>query len=317
LGDLPLPPLNFDEPDHTRFRQLLLPFFSPHRAAALESFVRRTARELVEEFADEGCCDAFEQFAKPLSVAVIACILGVSPADHERFADWTTAIIERAAYEPEVAAQAGAEVCDYIMELLDLRRDDPQDDVLSFLLHAEVEGQPTTDRERLGCGVLLLLAGIGTTAATISTSLWYLAQDPQCRDRIRSGASAIGTAVEELLRMFAPASLARVCALETVIEGRTIAPGDQVFLPFPSANRDEREFSDPDTVVLDRAPNRHLAFGAGIHRCLGAHIARLEVRVGLEEFLHRVPNFCLGDPDAVVWQPGPTRAVSNLKLIFV
>jgi cytochrome P450 len=112
------PPLNFDEPDHTRFRQLLIPFFSPHRAGWLESFVRRTARELVEEFADEGCCDAFEQFAKPLSVAVIACILGVSPANHDRFADWTTAIIERAAYEPEVAAQAGAEVCDYIMELL-------------------------------------------------------------------------------------------------------------------------------------------------------------------------------------------------------
>jgi cytochrome P450 len=316
LGGLPLPPIDQDEPEHTRFRRLLLPFFSPARAAKLEPFVREVARGLIDRFLNDGRCDASEQFAKPLSVAVVAHILGVSPKDHERFGQWITCIVEEGATSPEKAAQAGADICSYFTELLEVRRHNPEDDLLTFLLNTEVGGDATTDEERLGCAVLLLLAGIGTTWATLGTSLWYLAQDPENRRRIASGDAAIGPAVEELLRMFAPASLARVTLNETIVGGQLIGAQEAVFIPFPSANRDEREFKDPDQVILDRAPNRHLAFGAGIHRCLGAHLARLELQVGLEEFLSRIPDYGLADPDGIVWQPGPTRSLNRLDIVF-
>jgi cytochrome P450 len=316
LGGLPLPPLDQDPPAHTRFRQILLPFFSPARTAALEPFTRRVASRLVEGFAPDGRCDAADAFAKPLSIAVVAQILGVAADDRERFGRWISAIVEGGATGPEEAARAGADIYAYFVALLDARRHAPRDDLLTFLLDAAVDGERLTDDERLGCAILLLIAGIDTTWSTLSSSLWYLAQDRDSRQRILAGESAILPAVEELLRVFAPTSVARITLSETTIRGTTIAARQPVLLPFPSANRDEEVFEDADRVVLDRTPNRHLAFGAGIHRCLGAHLARMELRVAFQEFLSRIPDFRLANPDGVVWRAGPIRTPKSLDLIF-
>ncbi|MBO0732620.1 MAG: cytochrome P450, partial [Acidimicrobiaceae bacterium] len=255
---------------HTRFRQLLLPFFSPLRTAKLEPFTRQVAASLVEDMARDGKADAADRLAKPLSIAVVAQIMGVAPEDRERFSEWIAAIVEGGATGPETAAQAGADIYAYFVDLLEARRHDPRDDLLTFLLQTQVDGEPTTDQERLGCSILLLIAGIDTTWATLSSSLWYLAQDPEARHRMVADEDGIYPAVEELLRVFAPTSVARYTLTDTTVNGQPIAAEQPVLLPFPSANRDPEAFEDPDRVVLDRTPNRHLAFGSGIHRCLGA-----------------------------------------------
>jgi len=311
LGGLPLPPLDQDPPEHTRFRQQLLPFFSPARTLSLEPLTRRVAAELIEGFRGAGGCDFADAFARPVPIAVLAQILGVDAKDHELFAAWIAAIIEDAATSPEEAAKAGAELYAYFVELLEDRRHNPQDDLLSFLLGTEL-----SDNEMLGCAILLLLAGIDTTWSTLGTVFWYLAQDADARHLIAEDESAMMPAIEELLRAFAPTSVARITTRETTVAGQRIPAGCPVLLPFPSANGDERAFSEPNRVVLDRSPNRHLAFGAGVHRCLGAHLARMELRVAIEEFLRRIPDFRLAGDNAVDWKSGPIRGPRRLELVF-
>lgn len=311
MNGLPLPPLDQDPPEHTRFRQQLLPFFSPARTLSLEPLTRRVAAELVDGFIADGRCDVAEAFAKPLPIAVLAQILGVQTKDHELFTEWTIAIVEDAPSNPEKAAKAGADIYAYFVELLEARRQDPGDDLLSFLLQADI-----SDDERLGCAILLLIAGIDTTWSTLGSFFWYLAHDPGARHRIATDESAMMSAIEELLRAFAPTSVARITTRETVVAGQRIPERAPVLLTFPSANHDESAFGNPERIVLDRAPNRHLAFGAGVHRCLGAHLARMELRVGLEEFLRRIPDFRLADGDAVVWKAGPIRGPRRLELVF-
>jgi cytochrome P450 len=316
LGGLRVPPLDEDPPEHTRFRQLLLPFFSPGRALKLEPLTRQVAAELIDGFVSEGGCDAAEAYSKPLPIAVLAQILGVEPADQALFAEWTTAIVEYGATDPARAAKAGADIYAYFANLLDARRDDPRDDLVTYLLEAELDGERMSDDERLGCSVLLLLAGIDTTWSTLGSFLWYLAQDPETRRRITADHTSMIAGVEELLRVFAPTSVARITTRETMIEGHCIPENEPVLLPFPSANRDERAFPDPDEVVVTRSPNRHLAFGSGAHRCLGAHLARMELRVAVEEFLGRIPHFHLAHPEEVVWKAGPIRGPRRLELAF-
>ena len=316
LGGLRVPPLDQDPPEHTRFRHLLLPFFSPGRALKLEPLTHQVAASLIDGFISDGGCDAAEAFCKPLPIAVLARILGVEPADQALFAEWTTAIVEHGATDPARAAKAGADIYAYFANLLDARRDDPRDDLVTYLLEAELNGERMSDDERLGCSVLLLLAGIDTTWSTLGSFMWYLAQDAETRRRITADHTSMIAGVEELLRVFAPTSVARITTRETIIDGHCIAQQQPVLLPFPSANRDERAFPDPDQVVLTRSPNRHLAFGSGAHRCLGAHLARMELRVALEEFLGRIPNFHLAHPEEVVWKAGPIRGPRRLELTF-
>jgi cytochrome P450 len=316
LGGLRVPPLDQDPPEHTRFRQLLLPFFSPQRTKSLEPLTNQVADRLIDGFIDDGQCDAAEAFAKPLPIAVLAQIMGVVPEDHELFTEWTTAIVEFGATDPEMAGKAGADIYAYFVELLEARRRQRRDDLLSYLLDAEIGGAGMSDDERLGCAVLLLLAGIDTTWSTLGACMWYLAQDAEARRSVAAGDPRQMTALEELLRVFAPTSVARITTCSTVVRDQSIDAGQPVLLPFPSANRDGQTFDDPDLVRLDRAPNRHLAFGSGVHRCLGAHLARMELRVALEAFVGRIPDFVLSDPEAVIWKAGPIRGPRRLDLSF-
>jgi cytochrome P450 len=316
LGGLRVPPLDQDPPEHTRFRRLLLPFFSPARALKLEPLTRQVAVSLIDDFISDGRCDAAEAFAKPLPIAVLAQLLGVEPHDQALFTEWTTAIVEYGATDPPRAAKAGADIYAYFVDLLEARKQDRRDDLLTYLLEAELDGERMSDDERLGCSVLLLLAGTDTTWSTLGSFLWYLAQDAEARRRITSDQTNTIMGIEELLRAFAPTSVARITTREALIRGQCIAENEPVLLPFPAANRDERVFPEPDQVLLTRSPNRHLAFGSGAHRCIGAHLARMELRVALEEFLGRIPNFHLADPEGVVWKAGPIRGPRRLELAF-
>jgi cytochrome P450 len=181
------------------------------------------------------------------------------------------------------------------------------DDLTSFLTRARIDGHPLAREHIRGTMILLMIAGIDTTWSAIGASLWHLAQQPDHRHRLATEPGLMDTALEELLRAYAPVTMARLVAKDFDFHGHQLREGDWLLLPFPAANRDPGVFERPDLVLLDRARNRHAAFGLGIHRCLGARLARMELRVALEEWLARYPDFELTDPAVVTWSGGQVR----------
>ena len=307
------PPLDLDPPRHTAFRRVLLPYFSPGRTQKLEPITRAVAAELVKSFVEQGHCDVSQDFAKHLPIAVLSHVLGVEPRDEALFSNWTDLIVSGGP-DPEVSANANVEIRDYFARLIEERRRQPRDDLATFLVNAEVEGEAMTTADQLGVASLLLVAGIDTTWCTLGTSLWWLAQHPDARQHLIDDPALWPSAVEELLRRFAPVSVVRIVTKDVSIDGQIIPEDEHVLLPFAAGNLDGEAFPEPYTLQLDRAPNRHLAFGAGVHRCIGAHLARMELRIGLEEFLRAIPDFELDGDDPVSWKSGQIRGPSRLLL---
>jgi cytochrome P450 len=192
--------------------------------------------------------------------------------------------------------------------------ENPRDDLTSFLLNAEMNGEPLNEEHVGGSIALLLIAGIDTTWSAIGASLWHLAKTPSDRERLVHEPELMPFAIEELLRAYAPVTMARLVKEDFEFNGCPMKKDDWVLLPFPAANRDPEFFEDADQVILDRKENRHAAFGLGIHRCAGSNLARMELRVALEVWLERFPVFSLADPDAVTWSGGQVRGPRVLPL---
>jgi cytochrome P450 len=190
----------------------------------------------------------------------------------------------------------------------------PQDDLTSYLLEAELDGNKLAPDHIRGTMVLLMIAGIDTTWSAIGASLWHLAQHPDDRRRLAAEPDLMPTAVEEFLRAYAPVTMARLVAEDFDFQGRRLREGDWLLLPFPAANRDPEFFPDADQVRIDRVENRHAAFGLGIHRCIGSNLARMELRVALEEWVKRYPDFELADPMGVTWSAGQVRGPRNIPV---
>ena len=301
------PPITSDPPFHEIARRLLLPAFSPKAIRPLEPATRQLCRELLDEMlAGEGdVVDAATQYAQHIPVRVIAHMLGVPPEDGDRFRTFIHRIMETGGQNEPV--DPGDTLVAYLLQSIEQHRVEPRDDLIGFLLDADIAGQPLDDQHIVGTVALLLIAGIDTTWSAIGASLWHLAQHPEDRRRLLEDPSSIPMAIEELLRAYAPVTMARKVAKDVDIGGRTMRENDWVLLPFPSANRDPEFFDRADEVLLDREKNRHAAFGLGIHRCLGSNLARMELTVAVEEFLRRIPEFELADPDAVRWSTGQVR----------
>jgi cytochrome P450 len=204
----------------------------------------------------------------------------------------------------------------YFESQLDLRRRTPGDDLLSELLRAEVDGAPLDDGIVLGMAALVLIAGVDTTWSAIGSSLWHLARHPEDQKRLVAEPELMPTATEELLRAFAPVTMARVVTGDLNYEGCPMKQGDKVLMNFPAANRDPEVFDRPEAVLLDRAHNRHVAFGSGIHRCAGSNLARMELRVALEEWLQVIPSFALEEGREIVWAGGQVRGPRVLPVVF-
>ena len=201
-------------------------------------------------------------------------------------------------------------------EIIEDRQRHPRDDLITELLQSEVDGAPVPVSHVLGTCQLLIIAGIDTTWSSIGSALWHLAQHPDDRRRLAADPSRIPTAVEELLRAYSPVTMARIVREPIDVGGVQMEAGDRVLMSFPAANRDPAAFDDADQVVLDRERNRHIAFGVGIHRCVGSNLARMEMRVALEEWLARIPEFSLEDPDAVTWAAGQVRGPRSIPVVF-
>jgi cytochrome P450 len=263
---------------------------------------------------EAGTADAAAGYAQQIPVRVIAHILGVPGELADTFTGWVRDVLEFA--DDPVRRSAGADaLLEFFIAEVARRRTDPGDDLLSELMHSEVDGEPVDDGIVLGTAALVLIAGVDTTWSAIGSSLWHLATHPGDRGRLAGEPDLMPTAVEELLRAYSPVTMAREVVEDIEFEGCPMKAGDKVLMNFPGANRDPGTFDDADVVHLDRAVNRHVAFGSGIHRCAGSNLARMELRVALEEWLARIPEFRLAG-DGVTWAGGQVRGPRTLPVVF-
>lgn len=310
------PPITSDPPFHQHARRLLLPAFSPKPIAALEPFTRTMCRELLDATADQQTFDAAVEYAQHIPVRVIVRMLGFPVEDADIFRRFIHRIIEEVDLpaEDRRALQHEGEVGEYIDARIEEHIAHPRDDLTSFLLEAEIDGNKLEPDHVAGTMVLLMVAGIDTTWSAIGASLWHLATHPEDRRRLVAEPELMPMAVEEFLRAYAPVTMARMVAADFEFEGCPMREGDWLLLPFPAANRDPDAFPDADRVVIDRAENRHAAFGLGIHRCLGSNLARMELTVAIEEWLRRYPEFELADPTAVTWSAGQVRGPRTIPV---
>jgi hypothetical protein len=312
----PGPPIILDPPEHSRFRRLLQPAFGPSVVGGLEAGTRAQARQLIEQFKGRATCDAGREYAMKIPVKRTSTLLGVPDSDEPKFIDWIHRVVEEGPNNPLDAMAGMEELLEYFRQQIETRVTNPGDDLISCLVHGVVDGDRLDKKEILGSVFLLLAAGIDTTWSMIGSIIWHLAQHEEDRRRLVENPDLLPNALEEFLRYYTPASLARVVTKDTAYEGVEFKEGESVLLLFPSANRDEEAFPDADNVVIDRQVNRHIAFGVGPHRCLGAPIARQELRVAIEEWLAAIPEFWLTEPEAVVWSTGPIWGPRSLPVGF-
>jgi cytochrome P450 len=310
-----VPPISADPPLHTWTRRLLLPWFSHRRVESYEVMTRELCSGLVDGFISNGATDAAGDYAQQIPVRVIAAILGVPTSLSDTFTEWVRDVLEFAD-DFELRRRGIEGLLGYFIEEVARRKVEPRDDLLSYLLHAEVEGQPVEDSLVLGVAALVLIAGVDTTWSAIGSSLWHLATHPDDRRRMVEDPEIMSLAIEELLRAYSPGTMARVVTEDVEFDGCPMKAGDKVLMNFPAANRDPEVFEDPDQVILGRELNRHLAFGSGIHRCAGSNLARMELRVALEEWLRRIPDFRLADGAEVTWAGGQVRGPRQLQVVF-
>jgi cytochrome P450 len=312
------PPITSDPPFHQHARRLLLPAFAPKQIEPWEPEIRRLCRERLDAAltADAFALDGALQYAQHIPPAVIGRMLGLPDGDDDLFRRFVHNLLENVNEPPEVRNGYFEELDAYLDAQIAAHVAHPDGGLINFLLDAELFGQPLSADHVRGSIVLLLIAGIDTTWSAIGASLWHLATHPDDRRRLVARPELMPTAIEELLRAYAPVTMARMVAKDHDFHGCPMKVDDWVLLPFPAANRDPLVFDRADEVVLDRAENRHAAFGLGIHRCLGSNLARLELRVAVEEFLARVPDFELADPsgDDVEWSTGQIRGPRRLPL---
>jgi cytochrome P450 len=310
------PPITSDPPFHAVARRMLLPAFAPKRIAALEPFTRDVCRQLLDAGSGLTEFDAAVDYAQHIPVRVIIGMLGFPQEDSDIFRRFVHQVLEDVdmSLEERQEVIAAGEIDAYMDERIAEHRAVRRDDLTSFLLEAELGGQKLAQEHVRGTMLLLMIAGIDTTWSAIGASLWHLASHPDDRRRLAADPALMDTALEELLRAYAPVTMARLVAKETDLGGRTLHEGDWLLLPFPSGNRDPDVFPDADQVLLDRAENRHAAFGLGIHRCLGSNLARMELRVALEEWMARYPEFELADPAAVTWSAGQVRGPRSIPV---
>jgi len=280
-----------------------------------EIFTRTLCRQLVDGFLERSQGDAAAEYAQQIPVRVIGHILGVPDSMAPTFTEWVRDVLEFA-HDAERRMRGITGIITYLQGALDERIATPTDDFISELLASEHEGQPIERPVVMGMCALLLIAGIDTTWSSIGSAMWHLATHPDDRRRLVNEPELMPTAIEELLRAYAPVTMARCLSHDVEFNGCPMKAGDRILMNFPAANRDPDAFPDADQVILDRKINRHVAFGAGIHRCAGSNLARMELRVAIEEWLSRIPEFDLDSGGEVTWAGGQVRGPRTVPVTF-
>ena len=314
----PLLPLELDPPEHSVYRALVNPLFARPRIDAMRPDLEALATRLLEPFVRNGGGDVMAEFAHPMSLGSLARLMNLPEEDEGRWFDWVERMYSNAILDSADHAQAAREAEAYIDELIEERKRTPRDDFLGTLLRAEVDGTCLSDAEVRQFGMVMLLAGYETTSGAMGMSLLHFAKHPELRAQLFADTEGLAhTAVNELLRLVSPVQVfGRNAAHDIEMHDERIPAGDVVLLGYGAANQDPTVFEHPERCVLDRHPNRHLAFGHGRHLCLGANLARLELTIMIESFAELISRVPPRSGHPPTWKPrGDVRALSSLHLV--
>ena len=306
----PIPSMiNMDDPEHRRRRNLVNKGLTPRRVQDHEPKVRAICHELVDRVAPLGRCDFVRDIAGPLPMIVIGDLLGVEPEDRDMLLDWSDDLIGGTSMTApqeamDRAFRAFEQYAAYSRRVVADRRARPRDDMMSTLVHAEIDGQKLGDEDLLQEGLLILVGGDETTRHVITGGMEALLANPAERRKLRENPGLVPLAVEEMLRWVSPIkNMNRTATRDVELAGAHVRAGDKLVLLYPSANRDERVFPHADEFHVDREPNDHVAFGHGVHFCLGASLARLELRIMFEVLLERLPDLALATEEPLRFRP--------------
>jgi cytochrome P450 len=323
LGNVrPLIPLSVDPPEHLKYRKILDPLFAPKKMDAIEEDVAARVNHFIDAFIDKGACNFTEELAVLFPSAVFLGLMGLPWEELDNLLRLKDGIMRPGGGKADPAEQMrirdeiGQEIYVYFDAILDEREKEPEQDILTQFLRAEVEGEKLSREEILDICFLFLIAGLDTVTDSLTLFFAYLSQHPDHRRQIVHDPSVIPRAVEELLRWESPVpGTARAATGDTVVAGCPISAGSLVSVSIGAANVDPEVFGDPFEVRFDREDNRHVGFGGGVHRCLGSHLARRELRIALREWHRRIPEYELKPGIELRYPPG-LRSVENLELVW-
>lgn len=315
----PAPPITSDPPDHLGHRKVLLPSFSPKNIAGLEDELRRYARELIASLSELDAVDAADVYTQKIPVRGICALTGAPESDADLYLDWIYRNFQVAPKRPAERIKINEEMSAHLDALLSDRLENPRDDMLTMIANAEIDGEEIPWDLKTGYVSLLIIAGIDTTWSALGSGLWHFAQHPEeVAQLVDSPNDSLlwQTASEEVLRYYAPVSMARQVVKDVEVTGCPMRVGEQTLVNFPAANHDPEAFENPEEFQIDRLRNRHVAFGMGIHRCVGSNLARLELLVGLQEWIKAFPNYSLDPAKKTLWANGQVRGPRNIPVLL-
>lgn len=306
-------PLELDPPEHRPHRQVLAPCFAPKAVAAKATVIRQVCTELLEQLVPRGECEFVADFAQPFPTTIFTGMLGLPNSESKQFVEWNSVLLH-AFDDPAQRAAAGVEINAYLRALIDQRAADPRDDLVSQLLATTIDGRPVTREAVQNFTFLLFVAGLDTVTAALSFAFRFLAEHPDHRRQIVDDPDIVPGAVEELLRVFSFINMGRTVVHDIEFAGVQMKAGDRLLTSTTLASMDPDEFHDPLVIDFRRRANRHLAFGAGPHRCAGSHLAREELRTAITEFHSRIPDYEAVGVESIRMHGGGSMGMDHLNL---
>jgi cytochrome P450 len=305
-------PIEIDPPDHRKYRNIVDPVVSPQGVLKLEERIRALANELIDGFIAEGKCEFDEAFGRPLPVLVFLDLMGLPRHMCDEFVSWAMALLH--SNDRQIMGDTLKTIGDYLQTQINEKLENPDDGLISRIVHAEFDGQRISERERYGFVVFLFIAGLDTVFATMNNIWAWLARNPDRVQEIINDPDNINAQVEELLRVFSVTFSGRTVAQDVEIRGVQLKKGDKLTSILPACNYDPDVFPNPREVRFDRPKKIILAFTVGIHSCMGAHLARLEIKIALQEWLKRIPEFRMKAGAELVYRPGGVIGPENVPL---
>jgi len=295
-------PLEIDPPDHRKYRAMIDPMVSPKAVAAMEASIRKLANELIDEFIGKGECEFTTDFGRPLPVSVFLGLMGLPQDMRDTFVGWAMGLLH--AQDRKIAEKCMRETVAYLKTAIEEKKQKPDGSVLSTIVHGKADGEVLTGQEVFGFTFFLFIAGLDTVFATLNNVFSWLAQNPDRRREIIANPDNIAGTVEELLRVFSVTFSGRTLTQDYEMRGVKLKKGDKITSILPAANYDPGAFENPRQINFRRPRKPNLAFAGGVHSCMGAHLARLEMRICITEFLRRIPDFQLRDGTKIEYWPG-------------
>ncbi|WP_254659290.1 cytochrome P450 [Mycobacterium malmoense] len=306
-------PIMFDGQDHRQWRQWLAPYFSPGTVQRMAPKIRERARELIDGLVERGSCDLMADFAQLFPTSVFLELMGLPVDELDQFMQWEHTILHSGQTDNDAMMMAMMAVVERFRALVTERRATPRDDLISKAIEFEIDGERVSDDDLCNFGLLMFMAGLDTVSVTLGWTFYHFAQNPQDRSRIVADPGLIPGAMEEIMRAYAIIIPGRKVTVDTELQGCPMKAGDMVSVPLVAATRDPQVYPDGLSVDIERKRNNHIAFGAGPHRCLGSHLARLELQIAMEEWHRRIPDYVI-PAGAELHETGLTIGLEALPL---